>query len=80
VARQKQQTTETRVKIELVILAFLGLGVAFAMARYIARNIVGRVAQMVATIQAIAENDSPWTIWWSETGMRSDDAEPCSMA
>ncbi len=57
VARQKQQATETRVKIELVILAFLGLGVAFAMARYIARNIVGRVAQMVATIQAIAEND-----------------------
>jgi len=56
-ARQQQQAAESKATIELLVLVLMGLIVGIAMARSIARNITVRVAQMVATIESIADND-----------------------
>jgi len=56
-ARQEQGAAESGAKTRLVVLVLVGLAVGFAMTIYIARNITGRISQMVATIQAISEND-----------------------
>ncbi len=56
-SRQQELAARTRAKVELFIFVVLGLALGIAMARYIARNITGRVSQMVATIQAIADRN-----------------------
>jgi len=56
-ARRDQKAAESRATTLLLAFLIAGLIVGIAMATYIARNITGRVSQMVAMIQAIAEND-----------------------
>lgn len=56
-AIQAQEKAKSRAIILVVSLVAAGLVVSFAMAIYIARNITGRVSQMVRMIQAIATND-----------------------
>ena len=56
-SRKKQATEELHAKIELGIFVLLGFVIGIAMSTYIARNITGRVSQMVVMMQAIAEND-----------------------
>ena len=56
-ARAEQIATESRVAVLILGCVFVGLAVGLVMAAYIARNITSRVSQMVAMIQAIAEND-----------------------
>ncbi|HZW95637.1 MAG TPA: methyl-accepting chemotaxis protein [Candidatus Eremiobacteraceae bacterium] len=56
-AVQAQEKAKSRAIIPVVSLVAAGLVISFAMAIYIARNITGRVSQMVRMIQAIATND-----------------------
>jgi methyl-accepting chemotaxis protein len=56
-ARQDEVAAESRAKLMLVVFVLVGLVVGFAFTYYIASNITVRVSRMMATIQAIAEND-----------------------
>ncbi len=55
--RQDQKAAESRAVTLLLAFVIAGLIVGFAMTLYIARNITGRVSQMVAMIEAIAGDD-----------------------
>ena len=52
-----QQAAESRAKIEVGIFVLVGLVLCIAMTVYISRNLSGRISKMLATMQAIAEND-----------------------
>jgi methyl-accepting chemotaxis protein len=56
-AREQQIAAESRVTILIVLFMLAGLAAGVGMATYIARNITGRISQMVAMIQAISDND-----------------------
>jgi methyl-accepting chemotaxis protein len=56
-AREQQIATESRVTILIVFFMLAGLAAGVGMAIYIARNITGRVSQIVAMIEAISDND-----------------------
>jgi len=57
IARRDERTANGRARLELLILALLGLAVGTVMIRWIGTNILRRVSQMVATMQAITDND-----------------------
>ncbi len=57
ISQRQLEAGESQAKVELLILALAGLAVGIVMARYIARNITGRISQMVATIRNIAANN-----------------------
>lgn len=56
-SREEATKKEAALKVELVLFVFVGLLIGLGMSVYIARNITGRVGQMVAMMQAVAEND-----------------------
>ena len=56
-SRQQQTAAGSRATALVLSLVIAGFIVGFAMATYIARNITGRVSQMVAMIEAIAGDD-----------------------
>lgn len=54
---KSQQAAESRAKIEVGIFVLFGLMLCIAMTAYISRNLTSRISMMLATMQAIAEND-----------------------
>lgn len=52
-----QEAAESRAKIEVAIFVLFGLVLCIAMTAYISRNLSRRISDMLATMQAIAEND-----------------------
>ena len=56
-ARQGQLASESRMSALILVCLFVGVLTGLAMATYIARDITGRVSQIVAMIEAIAGND-----------------------
>ncbi len=59
-SRREQAAAESRMTVVLVSLVFAGLIGGSWMAVYTLRNITGRVSQMVASMQAITNNDLSW--------------------
>jgi methyl-accepting chemotaxis protein len=87
-AREQQIASESRVTILIVLFMLAGLAAGVGMATYIARNITGRVSQMVGMIQSIANNDlsrEDLTIRnhrrhlaeWHEEQLAQDDSVDC---
>jgi len=56
-AREQQAATESEMTTIFLVLILAGLAAGLGMAIYIARNLTGRISQMVGMIQAIAASD-----------------------